>query len=230
MCFLFMLFVLSIFFFFPFFFFLFFFRSLKIGCFLLQLPHDYLSKLLLEKSFFGPSQVYPFWVLVSCFFSCLFFFLHVGASRVKRKRDLFLVGPLRRTDWLPVGGDIRGSDEEQVQPGTMSQRSDEFDRSSEEDRSRSEWFDNGDSDDPDDAFAGAGSAFKRHHNPRGEVGQLDGLSVGDADDSDDLDDAFAGAAFQKTCKCSKQFARQLNFFLQHCSLCEKPRKHGKCRP
>ena len=54
---------------------------------------------------------------------------YVDASRVKRKRDLFHVGPIRRTDWLPVGGDIRGSEEEQVQPGPMSQSSDEFDRS-----------------------------------------------------------------------------------------------------
>ena len=130
----------------------------------------------------------------------------VGASRVKRKRDLFHAGPTRRTDWLPVGGYIRGSEEEQVQPGPVSQSSDEFDSSSEEDRSRSEWFGSEDNDDPDDTFAGAGSAFRRHHNPRGEVEHLDGLSVGDANDSNDLDDAFAGAV-------CKQCRRRLTLLL-----------------
>ena len=154
----------------------------------------------------------------------------VGASWAKRKRDFFHAGPTRRTDWLPVGGDIRGSEEEQVQPGPVSQSSDEFDRSSEEDRSRSESFDSGDSDDPDDAFAGAGTAFRRHHNPRGEVEQLDGLSVGDADDSDDLDDAFAGAAFKNHANAASNADANLYYFLQHRSLCETPRKCGKCRP
>ena len=31
--------------------------------------------------------------------------LVVGSSRVRRACDLFLVGKVRRTDWLPVGGD-----------------------------------------------------------------------------------------------------------------------------
>ena len=130
----------------------------------------------------------------------------------------------------PVGGDIRGSDEEQVQPGPVSQSSDEFDRSSEEDRSRSESFDTGDSDDRDDAFAGAGSAIRRQYNPRVEVEQLDGLSVGDADDSDDLDDAFAGAAFKKHANAASNADANLYYFLKHCSLCETPKKCGKCRP
>ena len=37
---------------------------------------------------------------------------YVGASRVRHARDLFLVGKLRRTDWLPVGGDPRGEEQE----------------------------------------------------------------------------------------------------------------------
>ena len=35
---------------------------------------------------------------------------YVGASRVRNRGDLFHVGPIRRTDWLPVGGN---PDEEQ---------------------------------------------------------------------------------------------------------------------
>jgi ATP-dependent exoDNAse (exonuclease V) alpha subunit len=43
---------------------------------------------------------------------------YVGASRVRRAADLFLMGKIRRTDWLPVGGDTR--DEEQERRGCDS--------------------------------------------------------------------------------------------------------------
>ena len=44
---------------------------------------------------------------------------YVGASRVRSREDLFHVGAVRRTDWLPVGGDPRGS--EQLELGVDSQ-------------------------------------------------------------------------------------------------------------
>ena len=49
-------------------------------------------------------------------------YAYVGSSRVRAKADVFHVGKIRRTDWLPVGGDLRG--EEQVEPGAASQPSD----------------------------------------------------------------------------------------------------------
>ena len=70
-------------------------------------------------------------------------------------------------------------------------------------------------------FAG-GSAFKRHHNPRGEVEQLDGLSVGDADDSDCLDDAFAGAAFKKHANAARDADADLAFFCSTVAFARSP--------
>ena len=49
----------------------FFSRVLKILFFLPRLPHDFLLKLLCEKSFFGPSRWVPHWALF--FFFCLIF-------------------------------------------------------------------------------------------------------------------------------------------------------------
>ena len=46
----------------------------------------------------------------------------------KKKIDTFLVDRVRRNDWLPVGGDVRGSDHEH--PSALSERDDECDRSS----------------------------------------------------------------------------------------------------
>ena len=39
---------------------------------------------------------------------------YVGASRVKHRNDIFLMGRVRRTDWLPVGEDPDGG--EQLRP------------------------------------------------------------------------------------------------------------------
>ncbi|OLP86649.1 Ubiquitin carboxyl-terminal hydrolase 26 [Symbiodinium microadriaticum] len=47
-------------------------------------------------------------------------YAYVGASRVKHHACLFHLGPIRRTDWLPVGGD---SSEEQIFPGPFSESS-----------------------------------------------------------------------------------------------------------
>ena len=46
-------------------------------------------------------------------------YAYVANSRVREKQDAFHIGRIRRTDWLPVGGDLRG--EEQVEPGPLSQ-------------------------------------------------------------------------------------------------------------
>lgn len=45
-------------------------------------------------------------------------YAYVGVSRAKVKNDVYLLGSVRRTDWLPVGGDPRGN--EQSSPGPMS--------------------------------------------------------------------------------------------------------------
>ena len=55
---------------------------------------------------------------------------YVGVSRAKKKIDTFLVGRVRRSDWLPVGGDVRGSDHEQEHPSALSDSDAEYDRSS----------------------------------------------------------------------------------------------------
>ena len=44
---------------------------------------------------------------------------YVGASRAKRRADVFLLGRVRRTDWLPVGVDARGG--EQEYPSVLSE-------------------------------------------------------------------------------------------------------------
>ena len=46
-------------------------------------------------------------------------YAYVGVSRVKRQADAYHVGRIRRSDWLPVGGDPRGN--EQDAPGIMSE-------------------------------------------------------------------------------------------------------------
>ena len=60
-------------------------------------------------------------------------YAYVGASRVRRRCDLYHVGKLRRTDWLPVGRDDRGEGFEQTYPSTYSWMSD-----SNDDRSHSD--------------------------------------------------------------------------------------------
>ena len=49
-------------------------------------------------------------------------YAYVGASRARARGDLYHLGSLRRTDWLPVGADPRGS--EQLEPGAQSESSD----------------------------------------------------------------------------------------------------------
>ena len=39
---------------------------------------------------------------------------YVGASRAKRRTAVYLVGKVRRTDWLPVGGDKQGGEQEHL--------------------------------------------------------------------------------------------------------------------
>ncbi|CAE7408220.1 pif1, partial [Symbiodinium pilosum] len=48
-------------------------------------------------------------------------YAYVGASRVKSHEDIFLLGSIRTTDWLPVGGP--GSPEEHIKPGPLSDTS-----------------------------------------------------------------------------------------------------------
>ena len=48
-------------------------------------------------------------------------YAYVGASRAKRHQDVFLLGSIRTTDWLPVGGP--GSPHEHTRPGPLSETS-----------------------------------------------------------------------------------------------------------
>lgn len=45
-------------------------------------------------------------------------YAYVGASRAKYRNDVYLLGRIRTSDWLPVGGDPRGN--EQASPGPLS--------------------------------------------------------------------------------------------------------------
>jgi hypothetical protein len=38
-------------------------------------------------------------------------YAYVGVSRAKRRADVYLIGNVRRTDWLPVGEDARGGEQ-----------------------------------------------------------------------------------------------------------------------
>ena len=51
-------------------------------------------------------------------------YAYVGASRVRAREDLWHVGKVRRTDWRPVDGDIRGPEFEQTAPSAYSELSD----------------------------------------------------------------------------------------------------------
>ena len=77
-------------------------------------------------------------------------YAYVGASRVKRKADVYMVDHVRRTDWLPVGGDIRGPDHEQEQPSALSADDDSDERGSSSD--------GGDCEDSRDAHATSSDA------------------------------------------------------------------------
>ena len=52
-------------------------------------------------------------------------YAYVGASRTRRMEDVFHVGNIRRSDWLPVGCDPRGG--EQIHPGPESNSDSEED-------------------------------------------------------------------------------------------------------
>eukprot|EP00973_Karenia_brevis_P000818 113591-Karenia_brevis.AAC.1 len=43
-------------------------------------------------------------------------YAYVGSSRVRRAEDLWLMGKIKRSDWLPVGGE--GLDQEQCKRGS----------------------------------------------------------------------------------------------------------------
>ena len=89
----------------------------------------------------------------------------VGASRAKRRTAVHLVGKVRRTDWLPVGGDKEGGEQEHL--SVMSESSSSGDQPDEDDIcfcARDE-----DSSEPDD----------------------DGVGVAGEDEDDDDDDAMS---------------------------------------
>ena len=75
-------------------------------------------------------------------------YAYVGTSRAKLRRDVFLLGRIRRSDWLPVGGDARGG--EQAEPGPMSESDSEEPSSSMADSMDD---DSEDMDSPDEGFA-----------------------------------------------------------------------------
>eukprot|EP00971_Amphidinium_carterae_P144783 2868756-Amphidinium_carterae.2 len=52
-------------------------------------------------------------------------YAYVGCSRVRQRQDLYHVDKVRRSDWLPIGGDARGGEE--VYPTAMSESSNSSD-------------------------------------------------------------------------------------------------------
>ena len=74
-------------------------------------------------------------------------YAYVGVSRVKRMLDAYHLGYIRRTDWLPVGGDSDGN--EQQEPSILSESDSE------------ESSDSGDSQASADSFATNPTAWNR---------------------------------------------------------------------
>ena len=71
---------------------------------------------------------------------------YVGASRVRHKNDLYLMGRVRRTDWLPVGEDPAGGE-----PSILSEDDGSDERSDNDTDSRDGTSNSGvDSDSRDD--------------------------------------------------------------------------------
>ena len=137
-------------------------------------------------------------------------YAYVGASRVRRKKDVYHFGTIRRTDWLPVGGDVRGDDAEQMYPSALSASSDdEYERSSSGDDPDSNEYDSRDEresnafdgQDSDDEDAHISAAFRKH------------TAVGEAehDDSDD-DSDHRSTAFKKYGKASSSVDPDYAYF------------------
>ena len=57
-------------------------------------------------------------------------YAYVGVSRVKWQADAYHIGPIRRSDWRPVGGDPDGNEQEHPGPMSESCEDDEFSPSS----------------------------------------------------------------------------------------------------
>ena len=94
---------------------------------------------------------------------------YVGASRAKRRTAVHLVGKVRRTDWLPVGGDREGGEQEHL--SVMSESSSSRDQPDEDDMCFCVWDE--DSSEPDDDGMGGG------------------FGVAGDDEDDDDDDAMS---------------------------------------
>lgn len=60
-------------------------------------------------------------------------YAYVGVSRVKWQADAYHIGPIRRSDWRPVGGDPDGN--EQEHPGPMSESDEDNEVSASSDHS-----------------------------------------------------------------------------------------------
>ena len=76
-------------------------------------------------------------------------YAYVGTSRVRRHGDVCLVGDIRRSDWLPVGQDPRGG--EQEIPGVFSVTDSEAQSDREDSEDSDDCMDSS-SDSEDNAF------------------------------------------------------------------------------
>ena len=86
-------------------------------------------------------------------------YAYVGVSRARHTRDVYLVGRIRRTDWLPVGGDPRGNEQTSPGPLSWSDSQEESDSSSHRDEESE------DSQEPSDAELDDPTAWN-HFRPR----------------------------------------------------------------
>ena len=117
-------------------------------------------------------------------------YAYVGASRARRQADLYHVGKVRRTDWLPVGVDPLGH--EQLEPSVWSQPSShEGPESSDLDDSGQSSEGDGDTDVSDDGSADGSSDLS------GDFGlRRDGFgaAVEDAGDAEEAEEVQSDAA------------------------------------
>ena len=74
---------------------------------------------------------------------------YVGASRAKRRADVFLVGSIRRTDWRPVGGEGQAGEQEFLGPQSESETYSNSGRADSDEESEPDSNQEGSSEEPE---------------------------------------------------------------------------------
>ena len=111
---------------------------------------------------------------------------YVGASRVRRRADLWLIGHVRRTDWLPVGRDPDGG--EQELPGNFSEDSSDDSRACEGSESDS---DSRACDEDEDTAGGFAGIKRRYSGVARDSESEEEEDRGEEEDAADFSEVFA---------------------------------------